>query len=146
MDKCKEKEQAKGKAAGIHGRIPLEAVGLRPDCVALLQSPYLQLPSELQSLIGSQAIYITTADGCAYFVLNQTWQDAIINMASEKLRIRTWALLVTLTAWSAPGPYTEPLWRTLQAQLEEVIQSSVLPFLSVIDLADFKGFSDELQR
>jgi len=80
-----------------------------------------------------------------YFVLADISKEIILHATSEKLRVQMWTLLVRLASYSMPSPYTEPLWQVFQSHLEEVIEGTVLPFLSVIDLNHFQAWSYQSQ-
>ena len=116
--------------------ISLELLGIRPDDVQILASSDLLLPSDLQYLYDLQGFATVTSEETIYFVLAETWKETILQATSEKLRIRIWTLLATVVAYAMPIPYTEPLWQVFQFQLKEIIESTVMPFLSVLDLRD----------
>ena len=127
-------------------RIPIEVVGVRPECVGSLRTCYLVLSSELWSLLRCQVVAIATLEGIPYFALGETWKEVILRTASEKVRVQVWILLVTLTTYSTPTPYAEPLWQIFHTQLEEVTEKTIIPFLSVLDLTDFKAWGHEMHR
>jgi len=129
-----------------HTDIHLEIVGVRPDHVDLSRSSPLILPLDLQNLANNRDLAITTSEGVMYFAMAEIWKETILQAASEKLRVQTWTVLVKLAAYSMPSPYTEPLWQVFQSQLEEVIEGTVLAFLSVIDLKHFQAWSHQFQR
>lgn len=112
----------------------------------LSRKSHLILSLHLQDLVNNRHVSVTTSEGVVYFALADVSKEIILHAASEKLRVQTWMLLVRLASYSMPSPYTEPLWQVFQSQLEEVIEGTVLPFLSVIDLKHFQAWSYQLQR
>jgi hypothetical protein len=129
-----------------HTQIHLEIVGLRPNHVDLLRRSHLILSLDLQNLINSRDLSITTSEGVMYFAMAEIWKETILQAASEKLCVQTWTILVILASYSIPSPYTEPLWQVFQSQLQEVIEGTILPFLSVIDLKHFQAWSHQHRR
>ena len=121
--------------------IPLELLGIRPDVVQNFATPDLILPSDLQYLCDSQGFATVTSEESIYFVLTETWKETILRTASEELRLCIWTLLATVVAYAMPIPFTEPLWPDFQFQLKEVIESTVIPFLSVLELRDIEDWS-----
>ena len=116
--------------------IPLELLGIKPDDVQTFATPDLLLPSDLQYVCDLQGFAIVTSEEAIYFVLTRTWKETILRTASEEMRISIWTLLATMVAYAMPIPYTEPLWPVFQSQLKEVIESTVMPFLAVVDPRD----------
>ena len=116
--------------------ISLELLGVRPDDVQTLATSDLRLPSDLQYLCDLQGFATVTSEETIYFVLAETWKESILQATSEKLRIRIWTMLTNMVAYAMPIPYTEPLWQVFQVQLTEIIESTVMPFLSVLNLRD----------
>lgn len=129
-----------------HTDIHLELVGVKPNHVDLSRRSDLILSPDLQHLSNSRGLAITTWDGAMYFALAEIWKETILQAASEKFRVQAWTILVKLASYSMPSPYTEPLWQVFQSQLEEVIEGTILPFLSVIDLKQFQAWSYRSQR
>ena len=121
--------------------IPLELLGIRPDNVQTFATSGLLFTNDLQHLSDLQGLAIVTLEETVYFVLAESWKETILRIASEGLRICIWTLLATMAAYAMPIPYTEPLWLVFQFQLKEVIESTVIPFLSVLDLRDIQDWS-----
>ena len=121
--------------------ILLELLGIRPDDVQTFPTSVLLVPSDLEYLSDSQGVTVVTWEEATYFLLAETWKENILRTASEGLRICVWTLLATIAAYAMPIPYTEPLWSVFQFQLREVIESTVMPFLSVLDLRDIQEWS-----
>ena len=128
------------------GQVPLEFVGVPPDFVNARNPSHLVYSNDLQGLLDAQAVTLILSEVTVYFKLDKAWKRAILRSASETLRIKAWILLTTLATYSAPTPYTEPLWQLHQAQLEGVFERTVIPFLSVQDLVDFKAWDHKMHR
>ena len=133
-------------ASGCSERNPLEFVGVPPDLVDARGPSYLVYSNDLKGLLDAQAVTIINSEGTVYFELDEAWKLFILRSASETIRIKAWILLTTLATYSTPTPYTEPLWQLYQAQLENIFERTVIPFLSVQDLVDFKAWDHKMHR
>lgn len=128
-------------SSSLRTGISLELLGIKPDDVQTFATSDLLLPSDLQYLSDLQGFAVVTSEETVYFVLSETWKENILRTASEGLRICIWTLLATVAAYAMPVPYTEPLWPVFQFQLKEVIESTVMPFLGVLDMRDIQDWS-----
>ena len=127
-------------------QIPLEFIGVPPDFVDARGPSHLVYSNDLQGLLDAQVVTIILSEVTVYFTLDRTWKRVILRSASERLRIKALILLTTLATYSTPTPYTEPLWQLYQAQLEDIFELTVIPFLSVQDLVDFKAWDHKMHR
>ena len=125
---------------------PSELLGIRPDDVQTFAASVLLLQNDLQYISDLHGFATVALDGTIFFVLTETWKRTILHTASERLRTRIWKLLATVAAYAMPIPYTEPLWTVFQAQLQVVIESTVVPFLSVLESKDVQDWNDQLME
>ena len=127
-------------------QIPLEFIGVLPDYVDARGPSHLVFSNDLRGLLDAQVVTIILSEVTVYFTLDRTWKRVILRSASERLRIKAWILLTTLATYSTPTPYTEPLWQLYLAQLEDIFERTVIPFLSVQDLVDFKAWDHKMHQ
>ena len=127
-------------------QIPLEFIGVPPDFVDTRGPSHLVYSNGLQGLLDAQAVTVILSEMTVYFTLDKAWKRVILRSASERLRIKAWILLTKLATYSTPTPYTEPLWQLYLAQLEDIFERTVIPFLSVQDLVDFKAWDHKMHQ
>ena len=106
-----------------------------------LQSKPVQLSWYFWSLLQRGVIGLSMQEGWLFVELTCTdaWRIAFRHKSSLSDRVDRLVDLTKLIFASFPDPFAEPLWETLCHVLQEVILSTVLPFLSVTSLAELAG-------
>ena len=97
------------------------------------QSDWLfRLSEDIQTLMGLNIIHPRLDEDWLYFELSGSWIDSIRRECSTEDRVRLLYDLARLVASAYPDPYAESLWQIIRVRSKDIIDSTVLPFLSVL--------------
>ena len=107
-------------------------LGLRPYNAQSHSKPTYRLSSDLQWLQKNSIIEMQEDEGWLYFTLDYSCREMLEAQLSTTLRMHIWLELLKLVSHAYPEAYVEPLSREVQHRCNDVIESTVLPFLSVM--------------
>ena len=120
------------------GKDPL----LEGRCKGILSSIALGLPRGLAPNIEhlcQQNIINTELDGdCCFFRMVSSIREEIWEQTCTQDRLLLWFDLLKLTLYSSPDAYAEIFWEKILLSCKPVIDSTILPFLSVLEWSDLQ--------
>jgi len=93
-------------------------------------------------LLKSGIIGLSMQEGWLFLEITDAWRVAIRRESSISDRVDRLLDLTKLVVASFPDPFAEALWETLCHLLQEIILSTVLPFLSVTRLTQWGGHTE----
>lgn len=118
-------------------------VGLPPGFLQSKSIHGLRISNNIRALIRQDILRTYTEDGWLYFELTDPWQEILHQDLHEDGRMNCLAGLAALVIQSYPAPYLEPLWQSVQEQCAQLIDSTIHPFLSVLEWRCFGEYSLE---
>ena len=98
-----------------------------------VDSVFCQLSPSFKLLLKSQILGVQLDGDEVFLRISNTSKEEIWEQTSTKDRLFIWVELLILVIHSFPDPYAEALWRNVQYSCVEVIDSTILPFLSVLE-------------
>lgn len=122
----------KVKEGGVFDELALGAPGrgFRPRLFALAP--------EIKALYLQKVITAQLHEEFLVFELETASKDSIWCQTSEEGRLLLCLDLLKLTIFAFPDLYSESLWQTIQRQCQNVIESTILPLLSVVGWMELK--------
>lgn len=96
------------------------------------QAGSYHIRDDVITLFSNDIINIANEDGLLYFETTEDWKAAIRRQCSENHYIQILLDLLGLMVYSFPDKYAEIFWRHIEVHSREVIESTLLPFLSVV--------------
>lgn len=88
--------------------------------------------STVTKLCNQGIIHVEVNEDEIFFALDEARKSEIWLQTSTEDRLSLWFDLLKLTIYSCPDVYAEYFWSTIMARLECIIDSTVLPFLSIL--------------
>ncbi|KAI9869771.1 MAG: hypothetical protein M1830_005104, partial [Pleopsidium flavum] len=92
-----------------------------------------RVSEDVQTLFEFNVIEPVFDEGWLYLGVVGSWKDSIRRKCSTSDRVRLLSDLVKLVTFSFPDLYSEMLWQVVRLRSQEIIESTILPFLSVVD-------------
>ena len=118
----------------------------RAGFIGLPPGPWLSPPTNgfhlsesVQGLIQQEILKVYTEDDWLYIELTEAGKDLVAGSISAEDPTPLLVGLIRLTINSYPAPYIEPLWQVTQQRCREVIDTTIIPFLSVLDWQQLKS-------
>lgn len=97
------------------------------------RGPWHHFSPHLKPLLRRGILVPLLEEGCLYLVLEGSSKAFVRRSCSIENRIELLWDLVELVVLSAPDIYAETLWQSFRLQSKGVIESTLLPFLSVTE-------------
>ena len=98
-----------------------------------------KLSPSIENLCGQSVIGIQRDGDDFFFQMPSNLREDIWTQTSTQDRLLVWFDLVRLVIYSSPEAYAELFWRNTFLKCKAVIDSTILPFLSVLEWAHLVG-------
>ena len=94
---------------------------------------YYQLSPSLNLLSQNQNLSIQLDEGDVFLSISTVSKEDIWKQTSIPDRLFVWFELLKLVIYAFPDTYAESLWRRVACNFVDIINSAIVPFLSVLD-------------
>jgi hypothetical protein len=113
----------------------------------ILPSPIIsQLPTIIEEGKLRSIIKAEGAPWSEHYTISQEWKERLLlNAPPATCRSMQFAIL-DMIVWAFPTPWTEISWEEVENQLWDVVRSTCVPFLGILDIGDVMEYMDEVRN
>ena len=119
---------------------PRKLFGWITRATSILVTQYPHFDPAVFEVLGEDLLKMSFEGEDLFLGIADTRKEEIWTGLSTEDHVLLWLDLVQLTIYAYPDPYAESYWRRVSWCLGEVISSTVLPFLSVLEWGHLQGF------
>ena len=118
-----------GHEIRAHGDVQMTSLGFK----------YPKFTSSMEQCLRREMVTTSLDEEDTFFSIAMTKKEEVWKSTTIADRVLLWLDLVRLTIYAFPDSYAESFCQRIQWCLEEVISSTVLPFLSVLQWDQLQG-------